>query len=104
MKKSVLIGYRTEIKDFRDDFIERQFYDFFILKTTGIDDKTLYFQKEEVQAVKFVDLSTAQKMIPDHEIVERPEVYQVLANYLDFKSCCTFIMKAREESALTFYN
>lgn len=67
---SVLLGYRTEIKDFRymycfrkeqkfgEEYIERQFYDFFILRTSGVDDKTLFFQQEEVQAVKFVDLST----------------------------------------------
>ncbi len=91
---SVLLGYRTEIKDFRymycfrkeqkfgEDFIERQFYDFFILRTSGVDDKTLYFQKEEVQAVKFVDLSTIQKMIENQELVERPEIYQVLTNFL----------------------
>ncbi len=91
---SVLLGYRTEIKDFRymycfrkeekfrEDFIERQFYDFFILRTSGIDDKTLYFQKEEVQAVKFVDLPQIQKMMEEHVIVERPEVYKVLTNYL----------------------
>ena len=91
---SVVLGYRTEIKDFRymycfrkeekfrEDFIERQFYDFFILRTSGIDDKTLYFQKEEVQAVKFVDLPQIQKMIEEHVIVERPEVYKVLTNYL----------------------
>lgn len=91
---SILLGYRTEIKDFRyaycfrkeqeikEDFIERQYYDFFILRTTGVDDKTLYFQKEEVQAVKFVDLATIQKMIEKNELVERPEVYKVLMNFL----------------------
>ena len=91
---SVLLGYRTEIKDFRymycfrkeqvfkKDFIERQFYDFFILRTTGVDDKTLFFQKEEVQAVKFVNLNSIQKMIDNNELVERPEVYQVLTNFL----------------------
>ena len=91
---SVLLGYRTEIKDFRymycfrkeqvfkRDFIERQFYDFFILRTNGIDDKTLFFQKEEVQAIKFVDLNSIQKMIANNELVERPEVYQVLTNFL----------------------
>ena len=73
--------FRKEEK-FREDFIERQFYDFFILRTSGIDDKTLYFQKEEVQAVKFVDLPQIQKMIEEHVIVERPEVYKVLTNYL----------------------
>lgn len=59
-----------------------QIYDFFILWTSGIDDKTLYFQKEEVQAVKFVDLPQIQKMMEEHVIVERPEVYKVLTNYL----------------------
>ncbi len=91
---NVLLGYRTEIKDFRymycfrkeqkfsDDFIERQFYDFFILRTSGVDDKTLCFQKEEVQAVKFVDLSALQKMVENKEIVERPEIYQILTSFL----------------------
>ncbi len=91
---SVLLGYRTEIKDFRymycfrkeqkfsENFMERQFYDFFILRTSGIDDKTLLFQTEEVQAVKFVDLNEIQKMTQNNEVVERPEVYQVLMNYL----------------------
>lgn len=91
---SVLLGYRTEIKDFRymycfrkeqkfsDDFIERQFYDFFILRTSGLDDKTIYFQKEEVQQVKFVDLLDIQKMMDSKEIVDRPEIYDVLASFL----------------------
>ncbi len=91
---SVLLGYRTEIKDFRymycyrkeekfrDDFIERQFYDFFILRTSGVDDEVLHFQKEEVQAVKFVDLLTIEKMRESKEIVERPEIYTVLTNFL----------------------
>lgn len=91
---SVLLGYRTEIKDFRymycfrkeqkfsENFIERQFYDFFILRTSGVDDKTLYFQKEEVQAVKFANLSTLQKMIENNELVERPEIYSILTNFL----------------------
>lgn len=91
---SVLLGYRTEIKDFRymycfrkeqkfkENFIERQFYDFFILRTTGIDDKTLYFQTDEVQAVKFVDLTELQRMEEKNELVDRPEVYKVLTNYL----------------------
>ncbi len=91
---NVLLGYRTEIKDFRymycfrkeqvfkPDFIERQFYDFFILRVFGLDDKILRFQKEEVQAVKFCDITTIQEMIDNDKIVSRPEVYKVLANFL----------------------
>ncbi len=90
----VMLGYRTEIKDFRymysfrkeqvfkENFIERQFYDFFILRTTGLDDKTLHFQEDEVQDVKFVDLNDIQRMISQNETVDRPEVYQVLFKYL----------------------
>lgn len=91
---SVLLGYRTEIKDFRymycfrkeqefgEEYIERQFYDFFILRTSGVDDKTLFFQQEEVQAVKFVDLSTIQRLVEKKEIVDGPEVYNVLTTFL----------------------
>lgn len=91
---SVLLGYRTEIKDFRymycfrkeekirENFIERQFYDFFILRTSGLDNKVLDFQREEVQAVKFVDLSEIQRMKEENIIVRRPEIYSVLTNYL----------------------
>ena len=91
---SVLLGYRTEIKDFRymysfrkeqkfsDEFIERQFYDFFILRTSGLDDKTLYFQESEVEEVRFVDLTELQKMIEEHKLVERSEIYQVLFKFL----------------------
>ena len=91
---SVLLGYRTEIKDFRymycfrkeeifkEDFIERQFYDFFILRTAGLDDKTLNFQIEEVQEVKFVSLNELEKMIDENKMVERPEVYKILTSFL----------------------
>lgn len=67
---------------FKEDFIERQFYDFFILRTSGVDDQTLDFQTEEVQAVKFVNLNELQKMIDEHKMVERPEVYKILTNFL----------------------
>ncbi len=90
----VMLGYKTEIKDFRymysfrkeqtfrEDFIERQFYDLFILREDGLDDRTIHFQKEEVQDVKFVDLIDLQRMEEDNEIVQRPEVYDILMKYL----------------------
>lgn len=91
---NVLLGYKTEIKDFRymycfrkeqifkPDFIERQFYDFFILRVSGLDDRILRFQKEEVQAVRFCNLTSIQDMIDNHELVERPEIYNILINFL----------------------
>ena len=35
-----------------------------------------------MQAVRFVDLSEIQRMIEKKEIVDRPEVYQILFKYL----------------------
>ena len=90
----VMLGYKTEIKDFRfmtsfrkeqtfrEDFIERQFYDLFILREFGLDDRTIHFQKEEVQAVKFIELSEVQKMTENNQLVEIPEVYDILLKYL----------------------
>lgn len=90
----VMLGYKTEIKDFRfmtsfrkeqtfrEDFIERQFYDLFILREFGLDDRTIHFQKEEVQAVKFIELSEVQKMTENNQLVARPEVYDILLKYL----------------------
>lgn len=90
----VMLGYKTEIKDFRymysfrkeqvfkEDFIERQFYDLFILREYGLDDRTINFQVDEVQEVKFIDLIDLKKMEENNEIVSRPEVYDVLMKYL----------------------
>jgi len=91
---SVMLGYRTEIKDFRymysfrkeekirDDFIERQFYEFFILRTAIVDEKDLKLQESEVQAAKFVDLTELQQLIDNNEVVKRDEVYKVLIQFL----------------------
>lgn len=90
----VLLGYKTEVKDFRfmysfrkeqvftKNLIEKQFYDLFVLRAYGLDDRTIQFQTEEVQAVKFVDLTNIQELSKDKLLVERPEVYSVLANFL----------------------
>ena len=66
----------------KEDFIERQFYDLFILREFGLDDKTIHFQKEEVQVVKFVDMMELKVMEENNKIVPRPEVYDVILKYL----------------------
>lgn len=91
---NVFLGYKTEIKDFRymtcfrkeqkysDNFIERQFYDFFVLRTSKLEAASIQFQQSEVQAVRFADLATIQQLASEGVLVERPEVYRVLHNYL----------------------
>ncbi len=91
---AVNLDYNVDIKDFRymyyfrkeqmfsDDFIERQFYDFFILRQNGLSSENIKFQESEVQAVKFVTVSELQEMRENNEIVKRDECYDVLVDYL----------------------
>jgi len=91
---SVNLGYNVEIKDFRymlsfrkeqeikEDYIERQFYDFFILRKVGLKEEDIKMQESEVEQIKFVDISELNKMIENKEVVERDAVYKELMSYL----------------------
>lgn len=91
---SVSLGYNVDIKSFRymfsyrtqqkfsEDFIENQFYDFFILRKEGIKIDQIKMQESEVQAIKFVDINELLKMIEEKVIVERKPVYDELISYL----------------------
>ena len=91
---SVNLGFNVEVKEFRfmysfrkqqvfsENFIENQFYDFFVLRQNGLNKDSIKFQKEEVQAVDFVTISQLNEMRKNGELVEREEVYDVLNEYL----------------------
>ena len=91
---SVNLGYNVEVKEFRfmysfrkqqvfsKNFIENQFYDFFILRQSGLNKKSIKFQESEVQDIKFVTISELNELRNSGEIVEREEVYDVLNEYL----------------------
>ncbi len=76
-----MTSFRSEIQ-YKENFIERQFYDFFILRRENMDPKDITFQKSEVNAIKFVRLSELNKMRENHELVDRENVYDVLVSYL----------------------
>ncbi len=91
---SVNLGFNVEVKEFRfmysfrkqqvfsENFIENQFYDFFVLRQNGLNKDSIKFQKEEVQNVDFVTISQLNEMRKNGELVEREEVYSVLNEYL----------------------
>lgn len=91
---AVNLGYNVDIKDFRymysfrkeqkysDDFIERQFYDFFILRKNDLKLENIKFQESEVQAIKFCSMTDLRELIENNQIVERNEVYSELENYI----------------------
>lgn len=91
---SVNLGFSVKVKDFRfmtsfrkiqeiyEDFIERQFYDFFVLRQEGLTDENIKMQESEVQAIKFVTVQELNELRKNNLLVEREEVYSALIEYL----------------------
>lgn len=91
---SVSLGYNVEVRDFRfmlsfrkeqvfsEDFIERQFYDFFILRQNGINEDNIRFQSSEVKAIKFVTMNELDELIEKGEVVDRKECFDALREYV----------------------
>ncbi|MCI9279973.1 MAG: NUDIX domain-containing protein [Bacilli bacterium] len=91
---SVNLGFSVKVKDFRfmtsfrkiqevsESFIERQFYDFFILRQEGLNDENIKMQESEVQAIKFVTVQELNELREKNLLVDREEVYNSLIEYL----------------------
>ena len=85
---SVNLGFNVDIKEFRymfsyrkeeilkENYIERQFYDFFILRKNGLRTEDIKVQESEVEQIKFVSVSELNEMIENKEIVERTTIYK----------------------------
>ncbi len=76
-----MFSYRKEEK-VNEEHMDRQFYDFFILRENDLKIENIKVQQSEVEQVKFVDMSELNTMIENKEIVERNAIYRELMNYL----------------------
>lgn len=76
-----MFSYRVSQK-FAEDYIENQYYDFFILRKNGIRKKHIHMQESEVQDVKFVTLMELEQILQGENIVKREPVYDALRDYL----------------------
>ncbi len=91
---SVSLGYSVDVKDFRFMFsyrkeekvnknhFDRQFYDFFVLRQSGLNDENIKFQSSEVQAIKFVNINKLNEMREQGLLVNRDECNEALSEYL----------------------
>lgn len=91
---SVSLGYSVDVKDFRfmfsyrkeekvnENHFDRQFYDFFVLRQSGLNDENIKFQASEVQAIKFVNINKLNEMREQGLMVNRDECYEALSEYL----------------------
>lgn len=71
----------------RDDFIENQFYDFYILRKDNIEISDITIQTSELEQVKYVNINKLKNMINERIVVDRPEVYKTLFGYISNKKC-----------------
>lgn len=76
-----MFSYRKE-EIFKEDYIERQFYDFFVLRKDGLRAENIKIQESEVEQIKFVSVSELNEMIENKTIVERDPIYKELMNYI----------------------
>lgn len=76
-----IFSYRVSQK-FADDYVENQFYDFFILRKNSLRTKDITLQKSKVQDAKFVSLQELEEILQTDCIVKRKPVYDALRDYL----------------------
>lgn len=76
-----IFSYRVSQK-FADDYVENQFYDFFILRKNSLRTKDITLQKSEVQDAKFVSLQELEEILQTDCILKRKPVYDALRDYL----------------------
>lgn len=91
---SVNLGHHIDIKDFRymfcfrkeqevnETYIDRQFFDFFVLRQPNLQLNDIEIQTSEVQAVKFCTMSELRTLIENHGVVERDALYATLEDYI----------------------
>ncbi len=61
---------------------DRQFFDCFVTRITGIQPSEITFQTDEVQAVKLVNVTEFEHMIKEKQIVDRRAFYEAIINYI----------------------
>ena len=66
----------------KEDYIDNQIYDCYIVKKEKIDLKDIKIQKSEVEQVKLCNLKEFEQIIENGNIVKRDEFYNKIIEYL----------------------
>ena len=66
----------------REDFIENQFYDFYILNKNDVKISDIIVQESEVEQVKYIDINELRTIMDSNLVVERKIMYDSLLKYI----------------------
>ncbi len=76
-----IFSYKKE-QIFPNGFIEKQIYDFYILKVRNLTIKDIKYQESEVQEIKFCSIKEIKQLISSGQFVDRKEIYGEIENYI----------------------
>lgn len=76
-----ILTYKKESKE-REDFIDKQIFDCYIVNTKQINMENIVMQESEVANVKLVSKEEFKYMVENENMSERPIFYKALLEYL----------------------
>lgn len=76
-----ILTYKNK-ENVKEDYIDNQIYDCYIVKREKIDLKDIKIQKSEVEQVKLCNLKEFEQIIENGNIVKRDEFYNKIIEYL----------------------
>lgn len=71
-----------DVKLIREDYIEKQIYDCYVLRIKEINREDITIQNSEVENVKLVNKEDFQDMVAHENMVKRDDMYSKLIEYL----------------------
>lgn len=76
-----MFSYREDEK-LNEDYYDRQYCDFYILRKNDLKIEDIKMQESEIQKIKFCTITEIKELIKQQNVVERKAVYKELENYL----------------------
>ena len=79
-----LFTYKDDIT-VNKNYLDKQIYDCYIVNLDSIDINSIKIQESEVHSVKLCDVDEFKRIVSSNNIVDRPELFEKLINYINKK-------------------
>lgn len=76
-----ILTYKNS-RQIKENYIDKQIYDCYIVNKEEIDIKDIKIQESEVEQVKLCKLNEFKKLIEDKKVMNREELYSEIIKYL----------------------
>lgn len=76
-----ILTYKNS-RQIKENYMDKQIYDCYIVNKQEIDIKNIKIQESEVEQVKLCELSEFNKLVQDKKVMNRKELYNEIKKYL----------------------